>query len=193
MNRTTLLFSAVALIFSNNGAAIAQQKTKMGAIGASEAMQKFRDICVTHYLDKEALLAKLQADSVRWVLYEKRRPSDITGGLYLESKRGEIGYISLPNQRPALNDPACHFSFVSDRNTTHQSLVTLATKELGLYGGRDTTSKTGLQMRWDYQNIDGTLVRIFVSSGVKANGRVVSRLSISRHRTLPPKPAGQII
>ena len=193
MKKMALLFISMTLVAASSTRVTAQQKGTMGAIGANEAIHKFREFCVAHYLRKEDLLAKLRADTDTWTLYTVRRPSDLNGAIYLESQRGEIGYVDLPNQRPTINDPACHFSFISEKKSTHQSLVTLVSKELGLSSGRDTTSKNSKQMRWDYQNIDGTPVRIFVSSGIKANGRIVSRLSISRHRTPPPKPAGQII
>ena len=194
MNRTALLVTSAAMLAFGSYPAMAQQKGKMAAIDSGQAVQKFQDICVAHYLDKTALLAKLQADPNVWVLYQYRRPSDITGGMYLESKQGEISYVSLPNKPPELNDPACHFTFVAKKNASHQALVTLVTERLGLSAGQDTSSqKNGPQMRWDYQRVDGTLVRIFVSSGVKANGRVVSRLSISRHRTPPPTPTGQTL
>lgn len=192
MKNRALILTSIATAVLSSASASAQQKHKMEAISESEAVQNFRDICVAHYLDRKSLLDRLQADVDTWTLHTERRPSDLTGGLYLESKRGEIGYVNLPNDRVTNNDPACHFSFISNKKATHQSLVNLATKELGLIGGRDTTSKNSKQVRWDYQNINGTPVRIFVSSGIKANGRVVSRLSISRHRTPPPKPAGQI-
>lgn len=193
MKKRALILIGIAIAVVSSGSVTAQQKRKMGAISENEAVQNFRDICMAHYLDRKSLLDRLQADLDTWTMYTERRPSDLTGGLYLESQRGEIGYVNLPNQRVTNNDPACHFSFITEKKATHQSLVNLATNELGLTGGRDTTSKNNKQVRWDYQNINGTLVRIFVSSGIKANGRVVSRLSISRHRTPPPKPVGQTL
>jgi hypothetical protein len=165
----------------------------MEATSAQQALARFSDICVANYLDKDALVATLQADKERWSLHTTRRPHDVGGGIYLESRSGETGYVSQPNQRTSYNDPACHFTFIADNKATHKALISLAISKFALREGRDTTSKNSRQMRWDYQAVGAAPARIFVTSNLKANGRTVSRLSISRHRIPKPASLGQTI
>jgi hypothetical protein len=159
-------------------------ESKMQPISAELALQKFDELCVSHYLDRSALLERLVKDTVSWKAHKKLRSSDVRGGVYFESSVGELGHVIQTNISPMTNDPACHFTFVRDQTVTHKSLVIAATERFGLKDGGDTSSRIdGGQMRWDFQNVGPVPARIFVTSDTKANGRIVSRLSISRHRT----------
>ena len=190
MSRKTIFCAGLALTASIGGTVAAEQQIRMEATSDVEALRSFQEICVAHFLEKKALFAKLRSDPGKWILHTKRRPSDVYGGVYFESKNGEVGHVSTPKLPRVINDPACHFTFISDNQTNHQSLVKLTIRELSLIGGKDTSSKNAKQVRWDFQNVNGGLVRIFVSSGLKANGREVSRLSISKHR-VPPVTSGE--
>ena len=180
-----LAVSGAILFFASN--LQAEDKIRMEATTDQEALSRFADICVASYLDKEALLAKLHTDKEKWLLHTTKRPHDIRGGIYLESKHGEIGHVSQHEQSPSNNDPACHFTFITDKKSSHNKLVSLVKTRFGLSEGKDTTSKIAKQVRWDFQNVGAAPARFYVTIGLKANGRTVSRFSISRHRT--PKPA----
>jgi hypothetical protein len=178
----------IAMIAMAAGAHAADaQKTdlKMQPINAETALQKFDDICVANYLQRSTVLEKLSKDSVKWTAHKKRRRDDLGGGVYFESSVGEIGHVIQPILPPTANDPGCHFTFVKDQSVSHKSLVAAATDRFALQNGRDDSSRgDGGQMRWDFQKVGPAPARIFVTSDIKANGRTVSRLSISRHRDL---------
>lgn len=188
-------FIGTALLLAAPSLTVAKVKPndqiQMMPIDNQKAVALFDEICVKNYLDKSMLAAKMISDDEPWMLHRQKRTSDVTGMVYFESRQGEIGYINYPKQRPAINDPACHFTFIADQTASHKNLVALASATLMLRNGKDMTSNKSRQMRWDYQDIGGAPARIFVTTGLKANGRTVSRLSISKHRTPEQAQNGQ--
>ena len=149
-------------------------------ITADEAASYFKRICVDTMPSPNAFAAALNRDRSGWEAFEKKERGIPVVGHFWRSELGELSYRNLPGLTET--NPACHYTFRTAANYSHDEATRDLIRVLGLDAGRRTGKKKAPQTRWEAVLASGMRVRLFLSSSVRDLGGSAATLSVSAYR-----------
>lgn len=154
----------------------------MPPIAPADAIGHFRRLCVASMPDPQRFAAALAAEPPGWTAFEKKDGEVTILGRFWRSAQGELSYVNLPDATFLETNPACHFSFGTGVDYSHDQAAQLLAGAMSLGAGKQTGRKRAPQTRWEARLPDGTRVRIFLSSAVFGMEGPAATLSVSAYR-----------
>ena len=175
MRRSLVLLAALLL---GNAAAPPDYRP----IRADEAIAYFKRVCVDTMPSPNAFAAVLNAEPPGWTAFRKEDRGAVVLGHFWRSERGELAYKNLPEVTFLETNPACHYSFRTAPDYSHEQAADALIRLLRLDRGRQTGKKKAPQTRWESALPNGVRIRLFLSSAVRDLGGPAATLSVSAYR-----------